>query len=153
MLTIDVLHSIDRSVLCWLGTIDRDGMPNVSPKEVFCAHGSEGLLIANIASPQSDRNIRGNPQVCVSFVDIFVQKGYKLKGRAEIVRPKSPRFSQLEVPLEQITQGLFPIRNIITVQVQTIEPIVAPSYHLMAGTTEASQIAGAMRAYGVKPDA
>lgn len=153
MLTADVLDYIDHSVLCWLGTIDGDGAPNVSPKEVFCAHGADGLLIANIASPQSDRNIRDNPRVCVSFVDVFVQKGYKLKGIAKIVRPKDLHFSELEVPLGQITQGLFPIHSIIAVQVQTVEPIVAPSYRLIPGTTEASQRAGAMRTYGVKPEA
>lgn len=152
MLTGAVLDYINRSVLCWLATVDPDGTPNVSPKEVFCAYGSDRLLIGNIVSPNSDRNIRGNPLVCVSFVDIFVQKGYKLKGLAEIVPPKDSRFSALETPLGQITQGLFPIHSIIAVQVRLIEPIVAPSYRLISGTTEASQIAGAMRTYGVKPD-
>ena len=46
------------SVLCWLATVDDHGMPNVSPKEIFCCHGERELLIANIASPQSVRNIK-----------------------------------------------------------------------------------------------
>nr|MCU0806126.1 pyridoxamine 5'-phosphate oxidase family protein [Burkholderiales bacterium] len=58
MLTDDVLDFIRRSVLCWLATVDANGTPNVSPKEVFCAHGREGVLIANIASPTSVRNLR-----------------------------------------------------------------------------------------------
>lgn len=49
MLTDDVLHYIDRSVLCWLATVDATGAPNVSPKEVFCAYGASTLLVANIA--------------------------------------------------------------------------------------------------------
>ena len=150
MLTDDVLHYIDRSVLCWLATVDAAGAPNVSPKEVFCAHGSSTVLVANIASPQSDRNLRGNPQVCLSFVEVFVQKGYKLKGTAEVVRPGDRRYPQLEAPLLALTQGLFPIHSIFVVQVQAVEPIVAPSYRLKPGTTEAAQIAGAMQAYGVR---
>jgi hypothetical protein len=151
MLSDLVLDYINRSVLCWLATVDADGAPNVSPKEVFCAHGSQRVLIANIASPTSVRNIEAEPRVCVSFVDVFVQKGYKLKGTAEIVRPKDARYSELEPPLLHITKGLFPIRSIIAVQVSAVEPIVAPSYRLIPGTTETSQIQGAMGTYGVVP--
>lgn len=151
MLTDDVLHYINRSVLCWLATVDAAGVPNVSPKEVFCACGRTTVLVANIASPQSDRNLQGNPQVCLSFVEVFVQKGYKLKGIVEVVRPGDRRYPALEAPLLKITQGLFPIRSIFVVQVQAVEPIVAPSYRLKPGTTEAAQIAAAMQTYGVQP--
>jgi len=144
-----VLDYISRSVLCWLATVDADGAPNVSPKEVFCAHGSQMVLIANIASPTSVRNIEVEPRVCVSFVDVFVQKGYKLKGTAKLIRPQDARYPDLEPPLLQITKGLFPIRSIIAIQVSTVAPIVAPSYRLIAGTTETSQIEGAMRTYGI----
>jgi uncharacterized protein len=150
MLTAEVLQYIDRSVLCWLATVDRTGAPNVSPKEVFCAFGASRVLVANIASPQSDRNLRGNPQVCLSFVDVFVQKGYKLKGTAEVVRPSDHRYAELEAPLLSLTQGMFPIHSIFVVQVQAVEPIVAPSYRLKPGTTEAAQIAEAMQTYGVR---
>ncbi len=150
MLSAEVLEYIDRSVLCWLATVDGTGSPNVSPKEVFCAIGTSRVLVANIASPQSDRNLRGNPQVCLSFVDVFVQKGYKLKGTAEVVRPGDRRYPELESPLLSLTQGIFPIHSIFVVQVQAVEPIVAPSYRLKPGTTEATQIDGAMQTYGVQ---
>jgi predicted pyridoxine 5'-phosphate oxidase superfamily flavin-nucleotide-binding protein len=151
MLTEDVLRYIDRSVLCWLATVDAAGAPNVSPKEVFCAYGSDRVLVANIASPQSDRNLQSNPLVCLSFVEVFVQKGYKLKGTAEVVQPGDRRYPELEAPLLSLTQGMFPIRSIIAVQVQAVEPIVAPSYRLKPRTTEAAQIAAAMQTYGVRP--
>ena len=151
MLTKDILDYIDRSVLCWLATANEEGVPNVSPKEAFAAQGAHHLLIANIASPRSVRNIRVNPQVCVSFVDVFVEKGYKLRGTAEVVPPGDPRFDDLETPLLRITKGAFPIRSIISIEITAAEPIIAPSYHLRPDTTEASQKAAAMRSYGVAP--
>lgn len=60
-------------VLCWWATADEQGQPNVSPKEVFAVVDDQHLLIANIASPVSVRNIQHNPKVCVSIIDIFVQ--------------------------------------------------------------------------------
>lgn len=64
--------SAQTCILCWLATVDADGQPNVSPKEIFTVFDSEHLVIANIALA-SVRNIAVNPRVCVSFVDVFVQ--------------------------------------------------------------------------------
>lgn len=152
MLTDDVLAYIDRSVLCWLATVDAQGGANVSPKEVFAAYGREMVLVANIASPNSVRNIRANSSLCLAFIDVFVQKGYKLKGTGAIVEPSDPRYSQLKQPLEAITQGQFPIRSIIAIAVSAVEPIVAPSYRLKPGTTEASQITSALQTYGISQE-
>jgi predicted pyridoxine 5'-phosphate oxidase superfamily flavin-nucleotide-binding protein len=130
MLTKDVLHCIDRSVLCWLATVDKTGTPNVSPKEVFAAHGSNNLLVADIASPNSVHNIQLNPNVCISFVDEFAQeaqKGYKLKGKAEIIPPTDARYPEMEASLQTITEGIFRINNIISVNVTDLEPILVPS--------------------------
>jgi predicted pyridoxine 5'-phosphate oxidase superfamily flavin-nucleotide-binding protein len=149
MLTDDVLDYLNRSVLCWLATADADGTPNVSPKEVFCAFGRDSILIANIASPGSVRNILINPRVCLSFVDVFVQKGYKLRGHAAVVTSKATRYHELLPTLTDITKGAFSIPSIVAMQVTAVEPIVAPGYRLISGTTEASQIASAMKTYGV----
>jgi uncharacterized protein len=151
MFTPEVLASIERSVLCWLATADADGFPNVSPKEVFCAHGDDMLLIAHIASPNSVRNLKANPQVCVALVDVFRQRGHKLKGLAEVVGPDDPRFPELAAPLQRIAGPVFQVRAVIAVTVDSAVPILAPSYLFVPGTTEASQIDSALRTYGVAP--
>ncbi len=76
MLNQEVKKYIDKSVLCWLATSNEDNEPNVSPKEVFTYRDEKTLLIGDIASPNSVKNIKSNPIVCVSFVEIFVQKGF-----------------------------------------------------------------------------
>jgi hypothetical protein len=78
-----------------------------------------------------------------------VQKGYKLRGTGEIVPAGNMRFDQLVPPLAAITQGAFKIHDIVVIRVTAVEPILAPSYRMVAGTSEQSQIAAAMRAYGV----
>lgn len=149
MLTDEVKDYIQRSVLCWLATVDAQGCPNVSPKEVFAADGDSGLLIANIASPESVRNIRSNPNACVSFVDIFVQKGFKLRGHANVIEKTDPHFNDLIIPLSAITKGIFPIHNIICLEVSHVAKIIAPGYRLISGTTEDTQIKNALSRYGV----
>ena len=152
MLSTQVSELADRSVLCWLATLDAAGQPNVSPKEVFAVFDSEHLVIANIASPRSARNIEGQALVCVSFIDVFVQKGYKVAGVARNVGRQEPDFALWSQPLARKAGPRFRIRSVFVVTATSCEPILAPSYRLYPGeATEESQIASAMRAYGVRP--
>ena len=68
----DVKKYINQSVLCWLATSSSENIPNVSPKEVFTYLENNSIIIANIASPQSVRNIKQNPNVCLGFIDLIV---------------------------------------------------------------------------------
>jgi len=89
----DVQNDIANSVLCWLATADASGFPSVSPKEVWAPFGEEAVVIADIASANSVRNLRSNPRVCVSFIDIFRQKGFKLYGVAQVLTSSDRSFS------------------------------------------------------------
>ncbi|MEO1450414.1 MAG: pyridoxamine 5'-phosphate oxidase family protein [Bacteroidota bacterium] len=149
MLTPSILQTFEKSVLCWLATADASGQPNVSPKEIFAPFGREQILIANIASPQSLRNIRANPKVCVSVLDILVQKGWKLKGHARIVGKKESDFAHLAAPLLDMTGGKFPFNTLFAITIDQVKPIIAPRYHLYPETTEEDQIAAARVAYGI----
>lgn len=151
ILNDEIRQSIEESVLCWLATVDAHGNPNVSPKEVFVADGADHLLIANIASPNSVRNIEINPAVCISFVHVFKQKGFKLKGVASILQPGDPAYAEKHRPLYAIAGERFPIQSIIQIRVTNAQRILAPSYRLYPDTTEAGQIADAMETYGVSP--
>ncbi|MEM1358269.1 MAG: pyridoxamine 5'-phosphate oxidase family protein [Bacteroidota bacterium] len=139
----------DQSVLCWLATVSAAGQPNVSPKEIFCTYREDYLLIANIASPGSLRNIQDNPAVCVSFIDILVQKGAQIKGTATIVYQNDPAYDALAQGLHQLTGGMFPFASLFKIRIESIKPIVAPRYRLFPETTEAEQIASAKKTYGV----
>jgi predicted pyridoxine 5'-phosphate oxidase superfamily flavin-nucleotide-binding protein len=152
MLTPEVQNAARRSILCWLATVDDAGQPNVSPKEVFAIFDSDHLVIANIASPTSVRNIGLNPSVCASFVDIFAQKGFKVIGTARNVRAEDKNFSLWAAPLVAMAGPRFPVRSVLVIGATRVEPILAPSYRLYpAETTEQSQVASAMRVYGVQP--
>lgn len=151
MLTPDILESTRKSILCWLATADAQGAPNVSPKEIFAAFDDQHLVIANIASPHSAANIAANPRVCVSLVDVFTQKGFKLTGTARDIAADAPEFARWAAPVLAMAGPRFPVRSVFVVQVQAAAAIVAPSYWLHPQqTTEQGQIESAWRAYGVR---
>lgn len=149
MLSREVIEAIDQSVLCWLATISEDGFPNVSPKEAF-VHDCQGkILVANIASPISVRNIEKNDRVCVSFVNVFLQKGFKVKGRAIILKPSNPGYEDRLRKLTDAIGATYPIISIIEIQPIKIDPIVAPSYRLFPDSGPADRIREALTTYKV----
>ena len=151
LLTPEVRELSERSVLCWLATVSPNGQPNVSPKEVFCAGGANEFLIAHIASPGSLSNLRGQPKVCVSFVDVFSQKGFKLQGRGQIVEASDARFANVAPALQDMAGPKFAVRAVFLVEVTKVQVILAPSYRLFPDVTEAEQRQAAYLTYGVRP--
>ncbi|SHK32947.1 pyridoxamine 5'-phosphate oxidase family protein [Maribacter aquivivus] len=148
MLTKEIEAAIDDSVLCWLATSSADNMPNVSPKEIFCYFEDDTIIVANIASPQTVKNIRANKNVCISFIDILKQKGFQLKGAAEIIEKSATDFSKMEKMLLHLTEGKFPFATITKITITSSKPIIAPKYLLYPNTTEELQIESAKKSYG-----
>ncbi|MHA7901298.1 MAG: pyridoxamine 5'-phosphate oxidase family protein [Henriciella sp.] len=142
---------IQRSVLCWLATIGHDGEPSVSPKELWGISGDNALVIADIASPNSVNNIRHRSRVCVSFLDIFLQKGMKLYGNAELIPNNASAFEELGLELLEIAGAKFKIRNLIYVCIDRASKIVAPSYKLFPDADEQKMLQESYKTYGVIP--
>ena len=140
----DVRSYLKRSILCWLASVDSSGQPNVSPKEIFTVH-NDSLLIANIASPGSVKNIQVNPRVCVSFVDILVQKGYQLKGKAKVLLPSDD--VEIHGLLQDMSGERYKVISSIVIEVETVKPILAPSYLFYPETQETVKIKEAKRDY------
>jgi len=149
-LTIDIKDYMSRSVLCWLATVSDDNIPNVSPKEIFDYYADDKIIIANIASPQTVRNIIQNENVCVSFIDILVQKGYQLKGKARILQKTDFGYLEMENSLIEMTGGNYPFATITEITVEQSKPIIAPKNVLYTETTEAEQIESARIIYGIQ---
>jgi len=145
-----IKKSIEDSVLCWLATASDENIPNVSPKEIFCHYSDEYFLIANIASPNSIKNIKSNPNICVSVLDILVQKGYQLKGKAEIISQGHEEYEKLKTPLYEMAGDKFPFISLTKIRIEYVKEILAPSYLLYPDTTtENQQIEKARKTYGL----
>ena len=123
----DMIKAQQSSVLCWLATLDREGYPSVSPKEIFTIVDDQ-LLIADIHSLGSVKNIEAHPFVAVSFINVYAQKGYKVKGMARVYSVHDQEYRRLVMPLEEMTQGKYEIRSIISVAIEKVSKIIAPSY-------------------------
>lgn len=138
---------IEKSVLSWVATVNEEGQPNVSPKEVFELYENDRLVFAVIASPKTLKNIKRHPKVGVSCLDIWTQKGVQMNGIAEIIGPNHRDFEQLEKLLNKKNKGVFKFRNIISIKITKAKTLLAPSYQFLE-TTEKNQIINSEQTYG-----
>ncbi|WP_430472686.1 pyridoxamine 5'-phosphate oxidase family protein [Thalassospira lucentensis] len=150
MLNDDIRDYADRSVLCWLATTSEDG-PSVSPKEIFACFGEDRIVIANIASPNSVKNIGDEPRVCVSFVDVFSQKGWQLYGDAVLLRAGDDGFEDRKAILQELAGDAFRVATLWDVTITKAKEIIAPSYRFNPDVKEADMRKSAMQTYDVKP--
>lgn len=142
---------IANSVLCWLATVDSTGTPNVTPKEIFSAYGDDRIIVADIASTNTVRNIRSHPSVCVSFIDVFRQRGFKVTGQAIIIGSDHPDYPVVGAQVLEMAGTDFPVRNLISIQIEKVSRILAPSYRLFPHRTEEDRMESAYQTYGVSP--
>lgn len=87
----------------------------------------------------------------MSFVDIFKQKGYEIRGVADVIEKNHTGFAAREKILRTLGAEKFEFKSIFEIQVKAVEPIIAPSYIFFPETSEEAQILEAMHRYGVSP--
>ena len=136
-----------------MATVGADGKPDVVPVHPCWGPapgaGGEGDVLWLMCGTDSVkvRNIAANPRVCVSFVDVFVQKGFKVLGAARNFRRRDMDYEKWAAPLTALAGPRFAIRSVIVIRITKCEPILAPSYQFYPDqTTEQAQTASAMRA-------
>src|ERR687888_169400 len=71
--------------LGFVATVCSDGTPNLSPKGTTTVWDDDHLVFADIRSPHTVANLRQNPHVEINVVDPIVRKGWRFKGRAELL--------------------------------------------------------------------
>ena len=72
--------------LGYVATVCPDGTPNLSPKGTLTVWDAEHLIFADLNSPGTVRNLLSNPAIEINVVDEFIRKGYRFKGKAQVLR-------------------------------------------------------------------
>ena len=69
--------------LAWVGTADKSGVPNLSPKGTLKVLDDQTLVFADLFSLKTRAALEQNPQVAVAVIDKIT--GYQMKGKAELL--------------------------------------------------------------------
>jgi predicted pyridoxine 5'-phosphate oxidase superfamily flavin-nucleotide-binding protein len=145
-ITDDMRSIVRRAILCFVATVSEDGTPNLSPKASLAFRG-DALLFANIASPQTVRNIRRNPAVEINVVDFLARRGYRFSGRAIILEPEDEAFRDIAAWVKSTNGEIYPVFDVIRIDIAKVRPVLSPAYTI-GGVDEATLTESYRRKYG-----
>lgn len=130
ILSEDMKRVVREQRLGFVATVCPDGTPNLSPKGTTAVNDDDHLIFIDIRSPGTVRNLRTNPAVEVNVVDPIVRKGYRFKGRAEVVEDAARVAEFLRAYEEQGTTMMAEAgkraRAVVLVEVEHAAPLVSP---------------------------
>lgn len=149
ILTQEMKDAVPRIRLCFVATVSPDGKPNLSAKGSLCVWDDDHLLFADIASPQTMRNLETNPHVEINTVDQIGRRGFRFKGIAEILRA-GETFDFLANDIHTREGPDVPVYAAVKVRVVEARPLVSPAYFLKKGITEAEVRTVWMARYGYR---
>ncbi|MCY4547254.1 MAG: pyridoxamine 5'-phosphate oxidase family protein [Defluviicoccus sp.] len=148
-ITDDMKDIISRAILSFVATVNEDGTPNLSPKASLKAHGDK-LFFANMASPNTIRNLRANPAIEINVVDVFSRRGYRFRGTAEILPPGTDDYRAIAEWVWEINGREYPVHQVVRIEVEDARPVLSPAYTF--GDADEAQLRTAyMPKYGVRP--
>ena len=148
ILTEAMKQLVEEQRLGFVATVCPDGTANLSPKGTTAVWDDDHLIFADICSPVTVANLRANPSAEINVVDVFARKGFRFKGRAEVVT-EGPRFEEAMAfyrkrGTRMEINGKHTINAAVLVRVERVGPLVSPAYDW--GENEA-QITNRMKAY------
>lgn len=113
------LQEFVKGKMAWVGTASRDGTPNATPKGSVRILDDSHLIFADLFSRKTRANLKENPQVSVTVIDVATFKGYQFKGTAELI-DSGPLFEEVKEQLKQAPRQLPPPVYVVRIAVHAI---------------------------------
>jgi len=126
-LTDDMKRLVREQRLGFIATVCPDGTPNLSPKGSTAVWDDSHLVFADVESPRTIRNIVEHPWVEINVVDPIVRRGYRFKGKAEVLRSGDAYWKILEM-YRRDGADVRRIRAIVRMEVAFAAPLTSPVY-------------------------
>ena len=134
LLTPEITSFVNQVKLGFVATVCPDGTPNLSPKGTVMAWDEEHLIFADIHSPGSVSNLRLNPSIEINVVDIFCRKGYRFKGKGQVLG-EGTLFNEI-VSFYKAAASRHTVQHIILIKVEKATPVISPAYDLGSSEQE-----------------
>jgi uncharacterized protein len=126
VLTSEIQEFVRTQKLGFVATVCPDGSPNLSPKGTTKVWDDEHLVFADIHSPETINNLLVNPSIEINIVDIFTRKGYRFKGKGQVLT-KGPLFDEIMSFYEK-SGANYLIKNIVFVKIDRVLSLLSPIY-------------------------
>ena len=134
-LDADMQRVVREQRLGFVATVCPDGTPNLSPKGTTIVWDDEHLAFLHIHSATTVANLASNPAIEINVVDPIRRKGYRFKGRAEVLTSGQQHAEILEF-FRQRGTNVARAHAVVLVTVEFAAPLISPAYDSGIGEAE-----------------
>jgi predicted pyridoxine 5'-phosphate oxidase superfamily flavin-nucleotide-binding protein len=134
ILSVRIKEFVNQQKLGFIATVCPDGTPNLSPKGTLIAVDDSHLAFLDICSPGTSDNLAQNPWIEINVVDFFLRKGYRFKGKAEVISGGDVFNSVLSIYGDAAKK--YTVKNVVRVRVERVLEITSPVYDTGAVESE-----------------
>ena len=124
--TLDFVRKIR---LGFVATVTPDGKPSLSHKGTLTSWDDHHLIFADIASPQTVKNLTHDSSVVVEVVDQFGRKGYRFKGTARVIACDDNAAEYISFyenwGLEFVKDR---VKNFVLIEIASVDLVLSPAY-------------------------
>lgn len=113
------LQEFIKGKLGWVATVDKNGMPNVTPKGTIQVLDESTIIFADLFSVKTRENLVNNPNVAVTLVDHEKAAGYQFKGKAELL-DSGPVYDNVKEALKKAPKPLPEPKYVAMITVEEI---------------------------------
>jgi hypothetical protein len=150
-ITDDMRDIIRRAILSFVATVNPDGTPNVSPKASLTVRGN-ALYFADIASPNTLRNLKWNAAIEINVVDVFSRRGYRFSGLATVLDKEHPEYATIAEWVWAINGREYPVNHVVRLEPAHAMPLLSPAYVFANNVQSEEEIRDSYYLkYGVRP--
>ena len=125
---------VESNSVGFYATIDKSGLPCVSPKGTSVVLDEETILFGNIRSPNTISNIKLNPAMEVNFLDVLSRRGFRARGKAHYIERDSNEFDQMISSFSKWDSLIDRFKGIVVLKVSSAQGLKSPVYDI--GCTE-----------------
>ena len=131
ILTEDMKRVVRQQRMGFIATVCPDGSPNLSPKGTATVWDDDHLVFADLGSPVTIANLGHNPGCEINVLDVFIRKGYRFKGTAQVLT-SGDIFDEIKEAFETGGRGIhrsgLPTKRYVLMTVTKAAELVSPGY-------------------------
>ena len=105
--------------LGWVSTASAAGVPNAVPKGSVRVLDDSHIMFADLFSLKTRANLKENPNVGVTVIDLATNQGYQIKGTAELLE-SGPVFERMAEEVKKAPRPLPPPVYVVVITVTDI---------------------------------
>jgi predicted pyridoxine 5'-phosphate oxidase superfamily flavin-nucleotide-binding protein len=138
VLANEIKDFVRQQKLGFIATVCPDGSPNLSPKGTVTVWDDEHLAFLDICSPGTVSNLLQNPSIEINMVDVFIRRGYRFKGTAQVIAKDDKMFNTVISAYGEAAKK-FKVDHVVLIHVDRVLEVTSPAYDVGSSEDELRQ--------------